>query len=709
MFISDFVNENDFYRKPATARKSEVQEPTSDSFVVQTIEKVQGLDTLAIVYFTSILAVIVSIHLLFSLKKRVSIYYGRYERYRIDKKASDDDDDERQKQQRKNVENDMQKNAVTRTATDSPLKQFNDFVFQQSSLSSKKKTTNDSEETKGTSTPQTSSPLRKLNFGETYAVNDKSNSNGTNAAERQQPLMHTLGNLFPDPNYVGFLTNADKTYTTVLMKDQMMGRKERVFKVVPDSVANIIKTKVLSDPRDYPLVEALASISVYLPLSIFILVTLINVDELKNRKRDHLCGFIWLFVTRKLFSEQFMSILKRFSKYEVFKLKSKFRLLNRVPSVLLAPAFGVPSGVYFFHRCAVIQDEFYLGSELKERSSTNPKRLADVSQYQRDSFFAFVMYWMRNTLLGPIEISLWVYKNKGVKDAIKTVSGFYFSYSMYAFLKMQSPIAAFWVFFVSWLVGCFELMFENWSSHIFINPSRGDSNNVWAKNFTCINTNANQKSFNGGYNLLEHIYTGANSLDLIHWSDFPLKMLDNRSQYRSYQTFVFTEISRAGVARLVFLGQLRMLAQKTVDVGQYVGGKSYDEMVKTFEERLRPITFAKKELNGFEAVIDIFKNLFPNDMFVGEDEKKKKSVNEKKVPNNGEVPPAAAATKNGFSIANINFGGGIGDQRDESDIALTYMNKNKNNFDAVFGLKPASPAAMNKKQQLQKENIAAAS
>ena len=50
-----------------------------------------------------------------------------------------------------------------------------------------------------------------------------------------------------------------------------------------------------------------------------------------------------------------------------------------------------------------------------------------------------------------------------------------------------------------------------------------------------------------------------------------------------------------------------------------------------------------------------------------------------------------------------------GDRRDESDIALTYMNKNKNNFDAVFGLKPASPAAMNKKQQLQKENIAAAS
>jgi hypothetical protein len=74
-------------------------------------------------------------------------------------------------------------------------------------------------------------------------------------------------------------------------------------------VADKIKTQLLCDERDWPLVETLASVCVYLPLSIFLLVTVINIDELKNRKRDHFVGFVWLVVTRALFGKQFMSVL----------------------------------------------------------------------------------------------------------------------------------------------------------------------------------------------------------------------------------------------------------------------------------------------------------------------------------------------------------------------------------------------------------------
>jgi hypothetical protein len=41
--------------------------------------------------------------------------------------------------------------------------------------------------------------------------------------------------------------------------------------------------------------------------------------------------------------------------------------------------------------------------------------------------------------------------------------------------------------------------------------------------------------------------------------------------------------------------------------------------------------------------------------------------------------------------------------RDESEVALTYMNKKKNNFDSVMGLKPQSPAKERNKRDT--ENI----
>tara|TARA_B100001778_G_scaffold250011_2_gene210215 strand:+ start:36 stop:995 length:960 start_codon:yes stop_codon:yes gene_type:complete len=318
------------------------------------------------------------------------------------------------------------------------------------------------------------------------------------------------------------------------------------------------------------------------------------------------------------------------------------------------------------------------------------------------------MYWMRNALFGPIELTLWVYKNRSVKDALKTVGGFYFSYSLYAFLKMQSPIAAFWTFLVPWLLSTWDLSFENWSKHMFITPR--DSNSLWAKNFTIINTNENQKSFNDGYMLLEHIYTGANSLDLIHWSEFPEKFLENRSQYGGQKTFVFTGISRGEVALLVFSGHLYKLATKCVDVGQGVGGKSYDDMVQAFEERLRPIP-EEKNLNGFDAIVDFFENLFPADIF---DNQVSKSDENVKTKSTATIAAKAVVTPkekmlhakppeptNGASLSGlIDYAEA---SRDDVEIVLNYMNKEKNNFDAIMGLKPLSPTKQRKRDA---ENIA---
>ena len=698
IFILDSVKDTDFYKKNRVPR-------TTDSRLVELATKLQSLDSLALFYFSSLLLLIIAIHLTFVFvrwfKKRVDVFRKtRYDviNYRLVKVTTKSDDNDGKKGE---VDNSPLR-AFQELFQPTPEKELKVPESAKNGTTTKTKTpsTPPPPNTDGTKKEGKKSPLRKLSF-------ENGKKGEKEEEQKQNSPFSFLNNLFPEPNYVGYVTNADKTYTTVLMKDQTKKRKERRVKFIPDFVADKIKTQLLCDERDWPLVETLASVCVYLPLSIFLLVTVINIDELKNRKRDHFVGFVWLVVTRALFGKQFMSVLSKFTKYDVFKGKSA-RFLNRVPSILLAPAFGVPSGVYFFHRSAVMPDECAFDKD--QDRVRNAKVLASTSKYQRDSISQFIMYWIRNAVFGPIELTLWVYKNRSVKDALKTVVGFYFSYSMYAFLKMQSPIAAFWTFFLPWVLSTWDLSFENWSKHMFITPR--ESNSVWAKNFTIINTNENQKSFNDGYKLLEHIYTGANSLDLIHWSEFPEKFLENRSQYGDHKTFVFTGISREEVAMLVFFGHLRKLATKCVDVGQGVGGKSYDDMVQAFEERLRPIIpEAKKDLNGFDAIVDFFENLFPADMFGNQEndinsnaKKSSATTTDKAVvtPKEKTVGAKQATTpSSGISLS------GIFDYpdaaRDESEVALTYMNKKKNNFDSVMGLKPQSPAKERNKRDT--ENI----
>jgi len=133
--------------------------------------------------------------------------------------------------------------------------------------------------------------------------------------------------------------------------------------------------------------------------------------------------------------------------------------------------------------------------------------------------------------------------------------------------------------------------------------------------------------------------------------------------------------------------------------------------VQAFEERLRPIIpEAKKDLNGFDAIVDFFENLFPADMFgnqendINSNAKKSSATATDKAavtPKEKTVGAKQATPSSGISLS------GIFDYpdaaRDESEVALTYMNKKKNNFDSVMGLKPQSPAKERNKRDT--ENI----
>ena len=78
--------------------------------------------------------------------------------------------------------------------------------------------------TNGTSTQrkkeEKKSPSRKLSF-------ENGKKEEKEEEQQQNSPFSFLKNLFPEPRYVGYVTNADKTYTTVLMQDHAKKRREK--------------------------------------------------------------------------------------------------------------------------------------------------------------------------------------------------------------------------------------------------------------------------------------------------------------------------------------------------------------------------------------------------------------------------------------------------------------------------------------------------
>ena len=97
IFILDSVKDTDFYKKNRVPR-------TTDSRLVELATKLQSLDSLALFYFSSLLLLIIAIHLTFVFvrwfKKRVDVFRKtRYDviNYRLVKVTTKSDDDDGKK------------------------------------------------------------------------------------------------------------------------------------------------------------------------------------------------------------------------------------------------------------------------------------------------------------------------------------------------------------------------------------------------------------------------------------------------------------------------------------------------------------------------------------------------------------------------------------------------------------------------------------
>ena len=127
-------------------------------------------------------------------------------------------------------------------------------------------------------------------------------------------------------------------------------------------------------------------------------------------------------------------------------------MLNLGAPLLLAPLFGIPSGMYRLHHCVM----HHVGNNAAaaDASSTEP--------YRRDSAAHFAAYWARHALAAWLEVP-WHAVRRGrwrLATGCLATEGAYLAAAAAA--ARAAPVAALWALALPYAVSSLALMFGNW-------------------------------------------------------------------------------------------------------------------------------------------------------------------------------------------------------------------------------------------------------
>jgi fatty acid desaturase len=240
------------------------------------------------------------------------------------------------------------------------------------------------------------------------------------------------------------------------------------------------------------------------------------------------------------FTDRFILGLHYSSHVPIWKGAASF--MNYVPTLLIAPFFGLPSGGYWTHHILMHHKKNNeVGGDL---SSTEP--------YQRDNFLHFLHYWIRFLLGIWFELPLFAFMhgppfrrtlsgllNCGVFLSIRVLlSSLLHLYLTYLAVK-HIPWAGSWLVALPLVLSSFLLMFGNWCQHMFVDPTRPWSN--FALSYTCMNSPSQQRSFNDGYHINHHIAPNC------HWADLPADFENRAFRFVQEGAFCFSGIDNFGI------------------------------------------------------------------------------------------------------------------------------------------------------------------
>jgi fatty acid desaturase len=376
----------------------------------------------------------------------------------------------------------------------------------------------------------------------------KSNQINTDSTNIQFKF-NTLTNIDPSINSSNpYITNDKNTKHIVSAYDAMAKRNEYLFRI---KYFDNFLVKLLNDKRD--IVTAWTFINL-----ITVSLPLIFLNLYFSSVLPSICAPLTFFFNTFTFTDRFILGLHYSSHRPIWKDKASF--MNYIPTVFIAPFFGLPSGNYWTHH--ILMHHRHNNEVGRDLSSTEP--------YQRDNFFHFINYWLR-FLIG-IWFELPLFALKYGKSFSKSWNGLFncgiflatrilFSSFIHLYLTYLSivyiPWAGTWLIAMPIIISSFLLMFGNWSQHMFIDPERPWNNFVLS--YTCMNSPSQQRSFNDGYHINHHI------APLCHWADLPADFERCVRRFEEEESFCFSGIDNFCIGINVFIGRLDKLTEHMIN------------------------------------------------------------------------------------------------------------------------------------------------
>lgn len=315
--------------------------------------------------------------------------------------------------------------------------------------------------------------------------------------------------------------------------------------------------RLINDPRDLPFMHFIIEATV---------VVLPLVFGLYFYSIHWAVAMLYVPFVVFVYMDRFILILHNISHRPLFR--KKYRILNYYIVWILGPLFGESPETYFAHHIGMHHVEENLEDDL---SST--------MKYQRDSFTAWLSYFLRFFFGVFFSLIHYMSKKGRRKLLLRLIAGEIGYFIFVAAMFMMNPLATVVVFIIPFILCRLAMMAGNWGQHAFIDSSR--PSDPFASSITVINCRYNRRSFNDGYHIGHH------ENPRCHWTDLPVDFQKNSKLYGSKGAIVFEGIDFTMVWIYLMFKRYDVLARHFVDLG--TPARSVDDVITLLKSRTMAI------------------------------------------------------------------------------------------------------------------------
>eukprot|EP01128_Nolandella_sp_AFSM9_P008973 TRINITY_DN5615_c0_g1_i1.p1 TRINITY_DN5615_c0_g1~~TRINITY_DN5615_c0_g1_i1.p1 ORF type:complete len:366 (+),score=63.98 TRINITY_DN5615_c0_g1_i1:49-1146(+) len=288
-----------------------------------------------------------------------------------------------------------------------------------------------------------------------------------------------------------------------------------------------------------------------------------------------LMGIAYIAFNFAIFMERFILTLHYQSHSPIFP---RGDVRNSFASYILAPLFGMPSGMYYFHHVVMHHRE----------NNIFPYDVSSTMTYQRNSFTHFLHYWARYTFAIWFQLPFYLVKRKNYNLFAKALVALVGYFVLIRLLWAFNAAATVYVFIAPFFLASGALMFGNWSQHIFVDPKR--FNDSYALTYNIVNSSFNKRTYNDGYHIVHHVKPA------LHWSKLPTYFKENMDKFAEEGSFTFHTVDFMAVGFYCMTGQLEKLADYYVNIGPKKYHRSKQEVIAEMKSRFVPVPVPTEEV-----------------------------------------------------------------------------------------------------------------